>query len=255
MLTGLVGCTGFVGENLARQRAYDLQVRRATVGAIDGRRFDRLVISAAPGLKWRANAEPDADALAVDTLIDHLRTTTADEAVLISTVDVYPDPRGVDEATPVEPADHPQAYGRNRLRLERFVQKHYPRSMVLRLPSLYGPGLRKNLIYDLVNGRTEEFCHRASTFQFYDLQRLTADLDRAHAAALPVLNLATAPLAADTVAREVFGRALSCDTVPRIDYDMHTRHAEVFAADGPYVCRRDEVLAGLRAFAGARVPA
>ncbi|MDG4764350.1 hypothetical protein O7632_09575 [Solwaraspora sp. WMMD406] len=250
MLTGLVGHTGFVGGNLARQRTYDVEVNRATVDAIDGHRFARLVISAAPGVKWRANADPDADSDAIDTLVTHLRTTSADQAVLISTVDVYPQPQGVDETTPVEPNDHPQAYGRNRLRLEEFVQRHYPRCLVLRLPALFGPGLRKNLIYDLANGRTEEFCHRDSTFQFYDLRRLTADLDLAAAAGLTVLNLATEPLAAQTVAQEAFGRTLSCDTVARIDYDVRTRHGAVFGVEGPYVSGGDEVLARLRAFAG-----
>jgi len=249
MLTGLVGHTGFVGGNLARQRSYDLEVNRATVAAIDGQRFTRLVISAAPGIKWRANADPDADRAAIDALTTRLRTTTADEAVLISTIDVYPQPQGVDETTSVEPDDHPQAYGRNRIRLERFVQRHYPRSLVVRLPALFGPDLRKNLVYDLATGRTEEFCHRDSTFQFYDLRRLTADLDRAVAAGLSMVNLATEPLAAQTVAQQVFGRTLTCDTVARVDYDMRTRHAAVFGADGPYVSGRDETITRLREFA------
>ncbi|MCI4063846.1 hypothetical protein MRQ36_15140 [Micromonospora sp. R77] len=227
----------------------------ATVDTIDGRRFTRLVISGAPGLKWRANAEPDADAAAIDTLIDHLRTTTADEAVLISTVDVYPEPLGVDEETPVDPAGHPQAYGRNRARLEQFVQRHYSRCLVVRLPSLHGPGLRKNLVHDLMTGRTEEYCHRDSVFQFYDLLRLTADIDLAVAAGLSVLNLATEPTAAQTVAQEVFGRTLTCETVPRVEYDMHTRHGDLFGSARPYVSSRDEVLAGLRAFVGEQVPA
>lgn len=255
MLTGLVGHTGFVGGNLARQRGYDLEVNRATVGAIDGRRFTRLVISAAPGVKWQANADPDADRSAIDALMTHLGSTTADEAVLISTIDVYPQPQGVDETTTVEPADHPQAYGRNRLRLEQFVALHYPRCLVVRLPALFGPDLRKNLIYDLATGRTEEFCHRDSTFQFYDLRRLTADIDRAAAAGLSVLNLATEPLTAQTVAQEVFGRTLTCETVTRVDYDVRTRHAGVFGVEGPYVSGRDEVLDRLRAFAGERVAA
>jgi dTDP-4-dehydrorhamnose reductase len=255
MLTGLIGHTGFVGGNLARQRSYDLEVNRATVGAIGGRHFARLVISAAPGVKWQANADPDADRSAIDALVAHLRGTTADEAVLVSTIDVYPQPQGVDEATIVEPADHPQAYGRNRLRLEQFVARHYPRCLVVRLPALFGPDLRKNLIYDLATGRTEEFCHRDSTFQFYDLRRLTADIDRAAAAGLSVLNLATEPLAAQTVAQEVFGRTLSCETVARVDYDMRTRHAAVFGGEGRYVSDRAEVLARLREFAGERVAA
>jgi nucleoside-diphosphate-sugar epimerase len=249
---GLVGHTGFVGRNLAAQHGYDETYHRPTIAGIDGRSFGRLVISAAPGEKWRANAEPDADAAAIDALIGHLATTRAEQAVLISTIDVYPEPRGVDEDTPVDPADHVHAYGRNRLRLEQFVRRHYPRSTVLRLPGLFGAGLRKNLVFDLMRGRPEEFCHRDSTFQFYDLERLTADLDTAVAAGLPVVNLATEPIAARRLAAEVFGRELTRIDVARAEYDMRTRNAEVFGGSGGYLLSGDEVLYRMRAFAGVR---
>jgi dTDP-4-dehydrorhamnose reductase len=249
MVDALVGYTGFVGGNLLRQRHYDLTVHRPDIARIAGRHFDRLVISAAPAEKWRANAEPDADATAVKGLITHLATASAEQAVLISTIDVYPDPRNVDETTAIEPADHLQAYGRNRLGLEQFVRGHFARSLVLRLPALFGPGLKKNLVYDLAAERLEEFCHRDSTFQFYDLARLSNDIDTAIGAGLCVLNLATEPVPAHGVAAEVFDRALTCVSRPRVDYDMHTRHAAVFGPDGPYLQTRAEVLAALRAFA------
>jgi nucleoside-diphosphate-sugar epimerase len=250
VISGLVGHTGFVGRNLAAQRRYDETYHRPDIAAIAGRRFGTLVISAAPGEKWRANAWPEADAAAIDNLIAHLATTRAEHAILVSTVDVYPDPRGVDEDSAVEPADHDRAYGRNRLRLERFVQHHFDRSLVVRLPGLFGPGLKKNLIFDLVQGRAEEFCHRDSTFQFYDLERLTMDVDTARAAGLGVVNLATAPIAAGDLAADVFGRELTRTDVARVDYDMRTRHAAAFDASPPYVLDRVEILDRLRTFAG-----
>jgi nucleoside-diphosphate-sugar epimerase len=253
MVDGLVGHTGFVGGNLVQQRHYDLTYHRPDIDRIAGTHFRRLVISGAPAQKWRANAEPDADAAALDGLMAHLTSATAELAVLISTVDVYPQPRGVDEATPVDPEDHTQAYGRNRLRLERFVQQHYPRSLVLRLPGLFGPGLKKNLVYDLMGRRPEEFCHRDSTFQFYDLRRLSDDIETAVEAGLSVLNLATEPTSAAQIGTEVFDRALTCTSVPRVDYDMHTRHAQVFGSSGPYRCDRATVLEDLRSFVGQRV--
>jgi nucleoside-diphosphate-sugar epimerase len=255
MINGLVGHTGFVGGNLAAQRRYDATFHRPNIASISGMRFDRLVISGAPSQKWRANADPVADAAAIDGLISHLTGTRAEQAVLISTIDVYPSPRGVDEETAVEPDDHAQAYGRNRLRLEKFVQRHYPRSLVLRLPALFGPGLKKNMIYDLAQGRQEEFCHSDSTFQFYDLKRLSSDLDTAVAAGLSVLNLATEPLAAQQIATEVFGRTLTCTDVPRAAYDMHSRHAATFGARSPYLLDRNEVIAGIHAFVREGVPA
>jgi len=254
MTDGLVGHTGFVGANLLHQRPYDETFHRPNIADIAGRRFRRLDISAAPAQKWRANAEPEWDADIIDGLIEHLSRTNAEEAVLVSTIDVYPDPSGVDELTTIASSDHRQAYGRNRLRLEEFVRGHFPRSLVLRLPALFGPGLKKNLIYDLMRERPEEFCHRESTFQFYGLARLSSDIDTALEAGLTTLNLATEPVLASRVGTDVFNRVLTCTSVPRVDYDMHTRHADLFGATGRYLMSRNQVLAELRAFTGTAAP-
>jgi nucleoside-diphosphate-sugar epimerase len=255
MITGLVGHTGFVGGNLVRQRSYDRTFHRPDIADIAGCHFDRLVISGVPAQKWLANTEPEADAANIAGLVRHLSATTARRAVLISTVDVYPHPTGVDEATEVSPGDHEQAYGRNRLLFEWFVTGHFPDTLVVRLPALFGPGLKKNLVYDLCQGRPEEFCHRDSTFQFYDVRRLSDDIDTALDAGLRLVNLATEPLSAATVATEVFGRTLSrTDGIPAA-YDMRTRHARAFGGAGPYVRRGADVLADLHTFAAGEVPA
>ena len=41
------------------------------------------------------------------------------------------------------------AYGRNRLQLERWVREDYPNALIVRLPALYGIGLKKNFLFDL----------------------------------------------------------------------------------------------------------
>ena len=41
------------------------------------------------------------------------------------------------------------AYGKNRLQLERWVRQDHPDALIVRLPALYGKGLKKNFLYDL----------------------------------------------------------------------------------------------------------
>ena len=58
--------------------------------------FSRLWIAGAPAQKWAANADPDGDAAGLQQMVAHLEHVTADEVVLVSTVDVYADSTAVD---------------------------------------------------------------------------------------------------------------------------------------------------------------
>ena len=109
-MNGLIGHTGFVGRHLARQRRWDASYNRANVDAMRGRAFDLLVCAGLPSDRWLANANPAGDRSNMLSLVNALAETRAERFVLVSTVDVYPVPVGVDESTPFEPA-HPRAYG------------------------------------------------------------------------------------------------------------------------------------------------
>lgn len=249
MTIGLVGSTGFVGGVIAGQRQIDSGFHRPNIATIRGRAFARLYVAGAPAQKWLANSDPEGDERNIDALVEHLRQVQAETLVLVSTIDVYPDPIGVDEGVSVAPEDHEQAYGRNRLHLEKAVQEHFPRVLVVRLPGLFGPGLRKNLVYDLLHDR-EEFAHRASSFQFYDMRRFCDDLDTALAAGLELINFATAPVAAHEVGEAVFGRELSRVEGAPVHYDMRTLHAELYGGDASsgYMQSADDVLAAMSGF-------
>lgn len=235
MTTGLVGRTGFVGGTIARQRPINRGYHRPNVAQIRGQHFDLLWLAGAPGQKWAANADPNGDLDALRELVEHLRHVRVTSAVLISTVDIYPVPVGVDEHTRVSVSEHPNGYGRNRLWLEEKVRVLFENVLVVRLPGLFGAGLRKNLVFDLLHER-EEFAHRDSTFQFYDMRRLCNDVDSARAAGLSTVNLAVEPIAASTLAWQVFGRVLECEQGVPARYDMRTVHAGLYGRPGqPYV--------------------
>lgn len=65
--------------------------------------------------------------------------------MLISSIAVYADSRGKDEQSPMTPDGLP-AYGRNRLQLERWVREDYPNALIVRLPALYGIGLKRTFV-------------------------------------------------------------------------------------------------------------
>ena len=247
MVDALIGSTGFVGGNLARQTHFDESYNSRNIEAIADRKFGLLVCSGAPAEKWRANQDPVADLANIERLMHCLAKVSADEVVLISTVDVYPDPVAVDEDAIIDPARvHP--YGKHRLLLEAFVSARF-HTTVVRLPGLFGPGLKKNIVFDLLHGNRVDQVHCDSVFQFYDLNHLWRDISIARQSRLQRVNFATEPTSVREVARAGFGIDFQNrpSTTPA-RYDFRSRHAALFGGSGEYLYDKQQVLSGLAAF-------
>jgi nucleoside-diphosphate-sugar epimerase len=252
MQTALIGSSGFVGSTLLAQTSFDSLFRSTNIEEIRGHSYELLVCAAAPAAKWKANQDPDADLANLERLMDCLLTVQAREAILISTVDVYPDAAGVDEATPIDP-EHAAPYGRHRYYLEQFFEDQFSNCRRVRLPALFGAGLRKSFLYDLLhNPDALPLTHCASRFQFYDMSRLWADIGRGRSIGSPIVNFATEPVSAGRVAEECFGVHFTNETAqPPVSYDVQTRYAAAWGAEGRYLMRAPEVLERIRAFAQA----
>lgn len=248
MTTALIGHTGFVGGNLARQYAFTDAYHSTNIEQIRGKRYQLLVVSGAPAAKWIANREPEQDLANLERLMDNLATVEADTVVLMSTVDVYPHPRDVNEQTPIDPTQqHP--YGRHRLLLERFVQDRFADTLVLRLPALFGQGLKKNAIYDLLHDNETHKIHCDAEFQFYHLDRLWSDIERMRQAKLALVNVATEPIALSEIARVAFGIDFANRPAGEpARYDFRTIHDRELGGARGYLYDRVQILAELKAF-------
>ena len=247
MGSALIGSTGFVGGTLLRQATFDEQFHSTDIETIRGRSYDLLVCAAAPAEKWKANLEPGRDRANIQRLIDCLRDVHAGHVVLISTVDVYPVPVEVDEDTPIDPRAA-SAYGRHRFELEEFVRDRFGTTCV-RLPGLFGRGLKKNVIYDFLNDNTVASICPDSVFQFYHLERLWQDIVAARTYRLGTVNFAVEPVNVRDVAREAFGLTFENPLeVKPVRYDMRTKYASLFGGTGAYLASRDRVLTAIRRF-------
>ncbi len=245
----LIGFTGFVGSTLLRQSRFAGQFRSTNIGDIAGRTFDLVVCAGAPAQKWIANQDPAADRKQIDALIEHLGTVQCNTFVQISTVDVFKDPMGVDEASQVDETGL-HAYGLHRRMLERFVEERFPRHLTVRLPGLVGPGLRKNVLFDFLNDNNLQAVDSRGIFQFYPMVNLWYDIKIALGAGLDLVHLAAEPISVADVARECFGRSFG-QVLPRAPatYDMRTRHAREFGVAGHYQYSARETVQAIRAYA------
>jgi hypothetical protein len=205
----------------------------------------------------RINLNPAEDRAEIDAYVDLLSTVKTAKLVVISTVCVYPGGSSPTEATPLTGADL-TPYGVNRLRMERQLSERFD-ALVVRLPQLYGRGVKKGIVYDLLNKYRVEYIEPAGLFQHYDLGRLWSDIQVGLRAGLPALNVATPPLTSARVAAECFGidiadrkpagdRAPLAQTYTR---DMRTMYAGLFGGPPGYLMDETATLNALREFVRA----
>lgn len=144
----LVGATGFVGGNLAASHSFARTCHSTDVADQYGSKPSLCVYAGVPAAMFLANADPEADLAVMRAARENLRRIAPRRLVLISSIAVYADSRGKDEESPMDQANL-AAYGSNRLQLERWVREDFEQALIVRLPALYGIGLKKNFLFDL----------------------------------------------------------------------------------------------------------
>jgi hypothetical protein len=250
--SALIGHTGFVGGTLAAARPFDVLVNSKTIGELRGQSFDRVICAGVSAVKWLANKDPAADRQGIAGLTSVLEAVTAGEFILISTIDVYAEPgQPANEDTVIDPAaNHP--YGRHRLEFERWVGERFETVRIVRLPALFGKGLKKNVIFDLLNGNQTEAINPASVFQWYPLRRLADDIDRIREAKLALVNLFPEPLGTRDILAAFFPAASVGEArSPAPHYRLETKYSALFGGPPGYLMDRRSVLGDLADFIAA----
>ena len=269
----LVGSTGFVGGNLAAKHAFAAVCHSTDIAAQFGAKPDLCVYAGVPAAMFLANADPDADLAVMAAARENLRQIAPKQLVLISSIAVYADSREKDEQSPMTPDGLP-AYGRNRLQLERWVREDYPNALIVRLPALYGIGLKKNFLFDLhtitpAMLKPEKYTELAQksplvrdgyTLADNGFYKLNGAVDAAALRetalqnGLTTLNLTTPPVTAAEVYTTVTGKADWHNELPKppFDYDLRSRHAALLGGADGYLCTKqqelDEICAFMRAW-------
>lgn len=249
MTRALIGHTGFVGGTLLAAERFTHGFNTTDIQDMRGAHFDEVVCAGIPSAKPHANANPEQDRAAIAALLSVLETVRANRFVLISTTDIYPDPSQPLDETAAPEALPNDPYGRHRLDVEKFVAARFPDHALVRLPTLFGDGMKHNALYDLLHDHKLDQINPAAMLQWYPTRRLSADLARIGAAGLRVVNLVTEPLALrDVIARFFPAAKPGPETEPAPRYDLRTRHASLFGGLDPYIMGRSQVLIAMADF-------
>ena len=223
MRTALVGHTGLVGQNiLAGNSEIDFLYNSKNIEAIYGQEFDLLICSGAPGYRRLANLNPEQDIESLERLKSSLAKARIRKLVLISTIEIYGNATGANEDLDVNPADIETPYARHRLLLEQYCRNTFD-CLTTRLPLIFGIGLKKNLIYDLIHGQAD-FTNRENIFQFYDLANTWVDIKKSLENKLSVINFFSEPIKASEMAVDLFGISLTTDSKDIRKQNCYSKH-------------------------------
>ena len=248
MHSALIGYTGFVGGNLAQQVAFDEYYNSKNITSIRGKVFDLLVCSGVSAVKWWANQNPVEDRHRIDALLADLAYVHARKVIVLSTVDVYPRTNAVDESFDCH--SHPNhPYGTNRLYFEDTLRNRFEVLTAVRLSGVFGPGLKKNVLYDLLHDNCLDNINPDSSFQYYNVSHLWRDLQRLEQTGVRLINFVTEAVRTRDIIDLFFpGKQVGQTRAPEVHYDVRTLYGEQFGGTRGYLRPAEQVIADLGEF-------
>ena len=149
-MNALVGYTGFVGSNLYEKGSFDACYNSKNIETAFGTKPDLLVFAGLKAEKYLADNDPEKDLERIKVAASNISKIDPKQLVLISSIDVFKRPVGVDENSPID-TEGMKAYGYNRYLFECQIREMYPEALIVRLPGLFGKNIKKNFIYDFIN--------------------------------------------------------------------------------------------------------
>lgn len=149
-MKALVGFDGFVGSNIVRKSNIERLYNKDNVEMAYGTNPDLLIYAGVPAEVYYANKYPEKDLEIINDAINNIKKINPKKIVLISSVNVYPNNKQGDENEKVD-LEELEPYGKNRRILENWIKENMDDYLIIRLPGLFGKGIKKNYIYDLIN--------------------------------------------------------------------------------------------------------
>lgn len=223
--TAVIGSNGLIGSQVVKFFRPTLTFNSGNIHLLPKHQYSKVIVAAPSGNRRQAEANPTADRTNINLLIDQLKQTPIETIVLIGTIDsiVYSDTH----------------YGCNRKLLEDFVRSKFPDSYVLRLCTLIGPTIKKNVLYDLKHGQYLDSINLESTQQWYPLSSLEQDINRAISNKTRDLTLVSEPIKNKEIVDRFYpGRSIGVASGTPLCYNIapvYFSKAEIFNEMAKYL--------------------
>jgi nucleoside-diphosphate-sugar epimerase len=176
----ILGGDGFVGSAyarlLAKRRIEHRVINKKNYDEYRGAACDVLINANGNSKKFLSNSDPLLDFdMSVRSVAVSLTAFSAHRYVLLSTGDVYPDstsPASTHEDQLIDIALLSR-YGQHKFLAEQLVRGAHKNHLIVRMGGFVGPGLRKNAVFDMINGNPV-WLSAESRLQFISTDRAAA---------------------------------------------------------------------------------
>jgi hypothetical protein len=224
-MNALIGFTGFVGGHLLHRIKNCEYYNSSNISTIENKMFDTVYCCGLYAEKWKANKNAEEDLKGINLLISYLSKIKCNKFILISTVDVLNcEFEQYEEQMDIIYSKYStHSYGINRRNFELWCLATFIECYIFRLPALFGRGLKKNPLYDLINNNNVHLLRGHWEFQWYNIEWLYEDIQKHVSKNIKLVNLVTPPIKLSTIQKLFFpSNELSNDKVPSVKYNVRS---------------------------------
>jgi len=242
----IIGHTGLVGNSLCSQLDFRYKFNRNNLNKFDEIPDDtNLFLSCLPAEKWKINQNVLSDIENIMLILNAIKNKKYSKVYLISTIDVYLDTElYADES--VIPKIIKLGYGSNRYMFELLISQYLKTDYlnIIRLPALFCNGIKKNVLYDLLNDNSVDKINSNSSYQWYNLNNLINDIENYCNQKQITYNFFTEPLETEKLI-DLFPahkHSVTCSD-KRVVYDYRTKNTLT-----GYIKTKEEVFGEIKQF-------
>ena len=228
-MIALIGFSGFVGSNILKHLPINSTscYNSKNIHEISNKVFKTVYCAGLYAEKWKINLDSNSDMESIINLQKYISTVKCEQFILLSTVDVL-DTNVLQNEDGCIYSTH--SYGKNRLIMENWCMNNFENCHIVRLPALYGFGLKKNALYDLLNNNNIEKIRSHWIFQWYNLEWLYNDIQNMLKKNIKLLHFVSVSISIETISSLFFpnihiknNRDIIVDYKIISKYDMKTQ--------------------------------
>ena len=245
----IIGYNGFVGSNLNKTIKAKFLFNSKNIKDIKNKSFNKLFICAPHAQKWLANKNPKMDNSQVNKLIHNLKNISAKKVIYISTVDVFENLINKNEKSKINKKKH-HTYGKNRLKIEKFIKKKFIDYHIIRLPALFGKGLKKNILFDLINNNNLHNIKILSKYQWFSINDLNKCIKLVIKNKIACINLVSEPIHTFELISKFFpDKLIKCNSSDiGFKYNLNTIYSKKFKNKDGYIYNKNQKIKKIKRF-------